>query len=793
MGRTRPLATILIGICAAASLLPRSASAQATVPPAEKYRAVAELLENAIPRELKDKNIPALSIALVDDQEIVWAKGFGVADPATKRPATAETIHRVGSVSKLFTDIAVMQLVEKGLLDLDAPVEQYLPDFHPKNPFNKPITLRQLMAHHSGLVREPPVGHYFDPTEPSLEAMVKSLNDTTLIYAPETHTKYSNAAISIVGYVVAKTLGVPFEIAVQRSVLEPMGLKTAGFDLTPERKALLAKGQMWTYQGRTFEAPNFRLGIGPAGNLYASVLDLGRFLSVVFADGKAPGGPILKPESLKAMMTPQFTAAPRGTGFGLGFLIKRLDGKKLIGHNGAVYGFAAEVAALPEEELGVALVATQDCANGLAQRIGSAALRAMMAAKRGEAPTPFAHGESIEPKVGKELAGHYRIADLPLDVAWKAGRLFAYPWEGQRVEFRNREGKLVVDDALSGVGPTIQVHEQGVEFATVGWPRVKVSAPVAPKDHWNGLIGEYGWDHDTLYILERDGKLHALIEWFFDYPLVEESPDVFAFPKSGLYDDEKLIFTRDASGRATRVEAASVVFERRSIQGENGRTFRITPLRPVADLRKEAMAAFPPKQEGQLRAPDLVELTALDSTILLDIRYASDNNFLGTPCYSSARAFLQRPAALALVRAHKKLKDFGFGLLIHDAYRPWHVTRMFWDATPASGRGFVADPSQGSKHNRGCAVDLTLYDLKTGKAVEMVGGYDEFSDRSSPDYPGGSSLQRWRRDLLRRSMEDEGFTVNEVEWWHFDFQDWPKYPILNQSFESLTAPAAKAG
>jgi len=112
---------------------------------------------------------------------------------------------------------------------------------------------------------------------------------------------------------------------------------------------------------------------------------------------------------------------------------------------------------------------------------------------------------------------------------------------------------------------------------------------------------------------------------------------------------------------------------------------------------------------------------------------------------------------------------------------------MFWDATPDASRGFVADPSKGSRHNRGCAVDLTLYELASGRPIEMVGGYDEFSTRSSPDYPGGTSLQRWHRELLRHAMEEQGFTVNEVEWWHFDFKDWSKYPILNRTFEQLGA------
>src|SRR6266567_9191729 len=99
--------------------------------------------------------------------------------------------------------------------------------------------------------------------------------------------------------------------------------------------------------------------------------------------------------------------------------------------------------------------------------------------------------------------------------------------------------------------------------------------------------------------------------------------------------------------------------------------------------------------------------------------------------------------------------------------------------------GAVADPAQGSRHNRGCAVDLTLYDRKTGKAVDMVSGYDEFSDRAYPDYPGGTSVQRFHRGLLRRAMEDQGFTVYEAEWWHFDYRAWRQYRIMNEPFEAL--------
>jgi len=213
--------------------------------------------------------------------------------------------------------------------------------------------------------------------------------------------------------------------------------------------------------------------------------------------------------------------------------------------------------------------------------------------------------------------------------------------------------------------------------------------------------------------------------------------------------------------------------------------FHVTPVRPVPEVRDEALHATPPAEAGPFRAPELVELAPLDPTIHLDIRYASDRNFLGTPVYTQARAFLQRPAAEALLRVHRALASEGYGLLIHDAYRPWYVTKLFWEATPTDKREFVANPATGSKHNRGCAVDLSLYDLRSGKPVTMPSTYDEFSKRAYPDYTGGTDAERLRRDLLRAAMGREGFAVASNEWWHFDYKDWKSYGLQNVRFEDL--------
>jgi D-alanyl-D-alanine dipeptidase len=190
----------------------------------------------------------------------------------------------------------------------------------------------------------------------------------------------------------------------------------------------------------------------------------------------------------------------------------------------------------------------------------------------------------------------------------------------------------------------------------------------------------------------------------------------------------------------------------------------------------------PPREAGHFRRAELVELALVDPTIRLDIRYATANNFLGRPVYRQARAFLQRPAARALARASRDLRGRGYGLLVFDAYRPWAVTKVFWDETPPEKRAFVADPAQGSKHNRGCAVDLTLYDLASGLEVVMPSPYDDMTERASPDFPGGTPEQRAHRDLLRAAMEAHGFTVEPNEWWHFNYKDWRKYPILDVPF-----------
>ncbi len=306
--------------------------------------------------------------------------------------------------------------------------------------------------------------------------------------------------------------------------------------------------------------------------------------------------------------------------------------------------------------------------------------------------------------------------------------------------------------------------------------------PVPSPEKWTGILGEYVKEDIKIIIREDGGSLHAIVNpngQKSDITLAETSPDHFS------YYDIDVVFSRDQMGQGSMLKMGDDTFHRIHIEPRDGQSFKVEMKNGLAPLLEAALNATPPVQKGDFREPDLVDITTVLDNVKLDIRYATTNNFLSVATYSQAKSFLQRPAVLALNEANKKLNKLGYGILVHDAYRPWYVTKIFWDATEGPERDFVANPQSGSKHNMGSAIDLTLYELNSGEVVKMVGTYDEMSDRSYPDYMGGTSLERWHRDLLRTIMEAEGFKVVSNEWWHFDHKDWQKYPILNKRFGEL--------
>ncbi len=308
-------------------------------------------------------------------------------------------------MSKPITALLLMMLVEQGLIDLDQPVQTYLPEFKPKNTTGKQITLRQMLAHRSGLVREAPVGNYFDASEPTLTQTVASLNQTELVYVPETTASYSNAALATVGLLLEKTQHEPFAKLIERKLLTPIGMTSSSYAPTAQARKNQARAIMWTYHGKIFAAPTWELGMPSAGSLQSTVNDQAKLLRFLFAGGKtSTGKQLLRPETLESMFKIQYGKPGEKSGFGISFLISDFEGKKRIGHGGAVYGFATDLSALPEDKLGVVVIASKDVANAVTKRVSDYALRGMVALRAGKPLPPL----ELTKKLPEGLAASWR-------------------------------------------------------------------------------------------------------------------------------------------------------------------------------------------------------------------------------------------------------------------------------------------------------------------------------------------------------------------------------------------------
>jgi zinc D-Ala-D-Ala dipeptidase len=336
---------------------------------------------------------------------------------------------------------------------------------------------------------------------------------------------------------------------------------------------------------------------------------------------------------------------------------------------------------------------------------------------------------------------------------------------------------LCVLAILFGLSPAV---------VTAGTP-ADVRIPPEPSAALMRWVGQYGSENSLLTIYEERRHLYADGMDLHRTALAPRGSTTYSVQTPHAAHNGSTMKLLLDHGRPVAIQWDGVRLLRIDVGALLLEHFRATRS-DAAALRAAALQQSPPIETGPRRPGDLVDLASY-LNVKLDIRYATPNNFMGFALYESPNAYLQRPAAEALGRAAQRLAQNGFGLLIHDAYRPWFVTKMFWDATPESAHIFVANPAEGSRHNRGCAVDLTLYRLSTGEPVTMTGRYDEMSLRSYADFVGGTSAQRALRNLLRQAMEAEGFTVYAEEWWHFDYKDWDQYAIGNATFAQLQAAA----
>lgn len=738
-------------------------------------------IDSAARSEAADKQIPSLAIAVVGRDGIIWSQTYGFEDADKKRPASIDSIYRMGSITEVLTNLLVMQLANQGKLDLDSPIGTYLSSFTPVNPFGGKITMRMLLAHTSGLVQEPPIGSHFAIDEPSLDATVRSLNGTTLVAAPGTLTKHSNAGLAVAGRVLEVVSGQSYADLVSAHLLQPLGMRTSA--LTHRLKPPVY-AEMAPFDSTRFAAPLFDFGDEPAGGLYASARDMAQFARMLIGGGAIVDQRIVG----SAVLADLRTEPTKDTGSVLGGSVLGLTrgtvgGWQTLESAGGLYGFSSDLLVAADRGLAVVVLsALHD--NPSARRLARFAMTALSAARAAQ-PIPVWLRSSAYDTQARKSAGFFRHDGDSLALRNVGGRLYLdAPAVAAEVR-RTAEGTVLDDAGTFSNALQLSADFNRVVLSGTTYERVATQEPAPPTAAIQEVLGDYGWPHDYIRIYERDGHAYARIDWSSYQPLTAAGRDVWAFPRTGgPYGLESIRFERDANGRINTANLNGIVFPRRHF-GEEAEAALRESMRPIASLRAEALASTPPVESGPKRAVELVELTPQMQGIRLDVRYATSNDFLKTPVYTQARAFLQRPAMEALRRVSASLAPQGFGLTIHDGYRPWFVTKMFWDATPDYNHIFVANPREGSRHNRGAAVDLTLHDLKTGRIVEMPGSYDEMSSRSFPLYVGGTSLQRWRRDLLRDAMEAQGFTVYEAEWWHFDFNGWQDFPISNLEFSQI--------
>jgi CubicO group peptidase (beta-lactamase class C family) len=491
-----------------------------------------------IDREMKKNDVTGLSIAIVDDQKVVWAQGFGFADKANKVPATPETVYRVGSISKLFTATAVMQLAEQGKLDIDKPLASYLPEFSIKSRFPDaaPITPRSIMTHHSGLPSDLLKGMWSKKPEP-FENDVKFFKNEYAAYPPNYVLSYSNAAVTILGHALETVAGRSYASQLDTALLQPLGMSHSAFSPAPDHSALAAKA----YQ-KGEEVEEFPLRDVPAGGLNSNVLDLSRFMQMVFAGGRTGDLQIVKPETLAEMLRPQNTEVPLdlNSRIGLGWMLNRPGGLDdsagpVAQHGGATLYHRSQLIVLPGQKLGVVVLANSNTAGGVVGKIATEALKLALETKSGvrqpeQVKKPAVAEGTLSPEALQAYVGRYATVAGVVEVSKKSDYL--------SVEFLNKTLRLVPRaDGLLG----LQYRLWGLfpvglgGFDRIGFSVARVAGRDILKAHVDGqemLVGER---------IQVKALSDNLLQRIGEYEIVNRGDDAVLFDKVRVRQDKGLL------------------------------------------------------------------------------------------------------------------------------------------------------------------------------------------------------------------------------------------------------------
>ena len=326
------------------------------------------------------------------------------------------------------------------------------------------------------------------------------------------------------------------------------------------------------------------------------------------------------------------------------------------------------------------------------------------------------------------------------------------------------------------------------------WAGSVLAAPAfEPKDCPKDLkyiLGMYYCNGELFLLRENKGEVELVYrfgqkDFTFAgsniYPLYKEHFDSYTINESGPLNhlDAAVRIERSREGYGVSASVGGNRYSRRFFAGENGKPFRFAVSGNWQELKVAADSAVMPAALGAGKRAQLVNLAQAVPGIKLDLRYAGADNCFGHPLTDDARAFLDYEAAAALNSVQQQLAPYGYGLVVWEAYRPWSVSKLAYDALPLNNKTMLPAPETGFSHNTGRSIDVSLYVLATGENAGMISDFDEPSIRQYAAFAGGTELERYRRDLLRNAMQLAGFTASDVEWWHFDYGDIKAFAHLN--------------
>jgi len=510
---------------------------------AGNYDYVKEYITWLAKKEMKKNQVVGLSIAVVDDQKTVWAQGFGYADLKNKKPATPETVYRIGSISKLFTVMAAMQLAEQGKINIDQPLKSYLPEFSVKTRFPDadPITLRSIMTHHSGLPSGVSKGMW--ASEPPATLLYR-LKDEYAAYPPNYVLSYSNAAMALLGLMIERVSETDFSAYMEKSILTGIGMQQSSFKLQPEIEGLLSKG----YKNSS-EADRVPLRDIAAGSMYSNVVDLSRFIQMVFAKGRVDNHQILRPATIDEMLRPQNerVALDFDKRIGLGWFLNyaRFKNLKIAGHDGGTPFFRTSLMIVPEKKIGVVVLTNSAEGARIHRKIGKEALKLALEAKTGisvvdndiriDPPDKAASEQMLQSFVGKYAAlnrlGAVERKNKMLDASFESYKFRLIP---------SSNGKFGVERYILGIFPLkkignlelpkIQVRRtdfagrelMAVHYDNRHWFSADKINPMPLPAKWEKALGKYQIKNPDKYSTPEDirlSKKEGVLEISYNNPL----------------------------------------------------------------------------------------------------------------------------------------------------------------------------------------------------------------------------------------------------------------------------------